>query len=180
MTRGPSTKKPSNWMAFLTNEDNKKQFITLLSKEWAKDEYARRLEGRKVTVIREGAAFLLTSEDGMSTKKTELDSLNSFQEETDKRVILYYNHAENLGYKYARIKSSDSDIFYILLYHAHRFKSLTILFDTGAGNKQRLVNISQLSNTLTPQYCNALLALHAYSGCHATCSCICKCSDKTW
>ena len=80
-------------------------------KEWQKDEYASDLYGRKIVFICEGKAYLLTSEDGKSTTASEISSLESTQEETDTRVILYIDYAQRNEYKYARVKSPDSDIF---------------------------------------------------------------------
>ena len=42
-------------------------------------------------------AFLLTSEDGERTMKTEVESLNSTQEDTDSKVILYRFYAKEQG-----------------------------------------------------------------------------------
>ena len=49
-------------------------------------------------------AFLLTSKDGKRTMKTEAESLNFTQEETDSRVILYCFYAKGQGYRYVRVK----------------------------------------------------------------------------
>ena len=140
----------------------------MICKEWAKDEYAQKLHGREVTLICEGTAYLLTSEDGLSTTKMEIASLTSTQEETDTRVVLYCKYAQNKRYKYVRVKSPDSYIFFILLHHASTFPTVTILFDTGTGNKQRLLNISELANMLTPEYSTTLMALHIYTACDTT------------
>ena len=65
--------------------------------------------------------------------------------------------------EYARVRSPDSDIFWILLYHARKI-DITILFDTGHGNKKRLINITNLSKHDTEQMCEAMLVLHAFTG----------------
>ena len=59
--------------------------------------------------------------------------------------------------------------------YAHIFISLvlgsfttTILFDTGTGNKKRLINVTELADGLTQEYCTALLALHAFTHCDTT------------
>ena len=80
--------------------------------EWQKDEYISDLYGRKIILICEGKAHLLTSEDGKTTIAPEISSLESTQEETDTRVILYIDYAQNNGYRYVRVKSPDSDIFF--------------------------------------------------------------------
>ena len=58
--------------------------------------------------------------------------------------------------------------FFILLHYANNYKNITILFDTGTGNKKRLINISELAQSLTPLYCSALLSLHVFTGCDTT------------
>ena len=69
-----------------------------------------------------------------TTNKTEIPSLFSTQEETDTRVILYCKYAQDQGYEYVRIRTPDSDIFFILLHFVLSFTT-TILFDTG--NRQQ-------------------------------------------
>ena len=39
------------------------------------------------------------------------------------------------------------------------------MFDTGHGNKKRLINITELGSHYSENLCNALLGLHAFSGC---------------
>ena len=47
-------------------------------------------------------------------------------------------------------------------------RDVTILFDTGTGNKKRLIDVTAMSEELTESYAEALLALHAYCGCDST------------
>ena len=75
---------------------------------------------------------------------SELPQLCSNQEETDTRVVLYLHHAVNLGYKNAVVRTPDTDILVILLYHAHT-NSLTIYLDTGSGKHRKLINLSDLA-----------------------------------
>ena len=55
-----------------------------------------------------------------------------------------------------------------MLHYADFFKNITILFDTGSGNKKRLINISEMAKSLTPMFCSALLSLHVFTGCDTT------------
>lgn len=57
----------------------------LLTKLWSQDAYSHRLRGREVTVVCDGHAYLLKTDDGHTTIKTELLSLQSSIEETDSR-----------------------------------------------------------------------------------------------
>ena len=67
-----------------------------------------------------------------------------------------------------RIKSPETDIFFILLRYAEEFGDTTVLFDTGKRNQKRLIDISSLAKGLTQKYCTALLALHAFTGSDTT------------
>ena len=69
---------------------------------------------------------------------------------------------------YIKVKSPDSNIFFILLHYACQLEKATVLFDTGSGNVQRLINITEIAKTFTPKHCTALLTLHAYSGWDST------------
>ena len=41
-------RKPADWKEFLTNDDNKQQFIDVLVRVWSADEFSPNLKGRKV------------------------------------------------------------------------------------------------------------------------------------
>ena len=73
LLQGENTKKPADWEAFLTKEDNKKQLVQVLKYAWDHDAYANKLRGRKVVLICEGDAYCCTSEDGITKERTALD-----------------------------------------------------------------------------------------------------------
>ena len=169
LIKGENTRKPRDWKKFLSNADNKGQLISILLKVWGSDKLAYKLKNRHVICIREGDAFLLLSEDGKKTEITEIQELPSSQEETDSRVILYCRYGKNIGYKYIRVKSPDMDFFFILLHYAQSFTETTILYETGKGNKKRLINMNNIAEKFSQEECSALLGLHAFTGCD-TCS----------
>ena len=94
---------------------------------------------------------------------SEVHSLRSNQEETDARVVLYLNHAAALGFKSAIVRTPDTDIFFILLHHSHSIK-LAIYLDTGTGKHRRLINVTELGESLGREYCSTLLGFYVYSG----------------
>lgn len=164
---GGNTKRPKDWKTFLTNDKNKEQLIQVLLSTWSSKSFSKKLEGHEVTLICEGRAYHLLS-DGDSTVCREIVSLLSTQEETDSRVILYCFYALEKGFEFVRVRSPDSDIFFILLFYAHKLTGLELLFETGKGNKRRCINISKAADSLTPPLCNALLGVHAFTGCDST------------
>ena len=158
LVKGANTKKPCDWKVFLCNEENKEQLIGLMYTCWS--DLVQ--DDRRVILIKNGEAFDIAQAEN-------IPDLRSNQEETDSRVVLYCIYAAEQGYQYARVRSPDSDIFWILLYHARKI-DITILFDTGHGNKKRLINITNLSKHYTEQMCEAMLALHAFTGCDSVSS----------
>ena len=94
--------------------------------------------------------------------------LSSTQEETDTRVVIYTMYGKEQGYKTVKVRTPDSDIFFILLHHVDRLEGVNLLFDTGSGNHRKLLNVTELSRAYTEDHRAALLALHAYCGCDST------------
>ncbi|GFR67505.1 DNA damage-inducible protein DIN7 [Elysia marginata] len=45
---------------------------------------------------------------------------------------------------------------------------LTVIFDNGCGNNRRQIDVSQIAKTLGRQMCDALLGVHAFTGCDTT------------
>ena len=144
---GPMTKTPVDWKAFLTNAENKKQLVGVISSVWSSSTFAIKLVNRKVILVSEGQGYLLQSRDGEIVEKQLLHNLTSDQEETDTRIILYCIHAQVLGYATVRIRSPDTDVFFIALHYALTL-DIKILFDTGSGNRRRLLNVSELASEL--------------------------------
>ena len=135
IVQGEKTRRLKDWKDFLTNDENKEQLIRLLLSTWRSKSFSQKLEGHEVTLICEGRAYQFTS-NGESTLYQEIASLESTREETDSRVILYCHYAKEKGFKSVRVRSPDSDIFFILLKHAHELQGIDILFETRKGNKK--------------------------------------------
>ena len=93
----------------------------------------------------------------------ELPTIYSNQEETDTRVVLYLHYAATIGYKSAVVRTPDTDIFVILLFHA-KDTNLTVYLDTGSGKHRQLINVSELAESLGEDYCATLLGYYVFSG----------------
>jgi len=164
---GEKTKRPKDWKLFLANDENKTQFVQVLLTTCSSDASADILNGHEVILICEGLAYQLTS-DGQTTKCQEIQSLASSQEETDYRVILYCMYAKDRGFKFVRMRSRESDIFFILLHYARYLEGIHILFETGKGSTRRCIDVTKLAMSRTSLFCTALLGLHAFTGCDST------------
>ncbi len=75
--------------------------------------------------------------------------------------FLYCDHGRSRNYLYIQLRSPDTHVFYIFLYYAITMESVTILFDTGTGNKKRLINFITRAQSLSQQHTTALMALIA-------------------
>ena len=148
--KGESKKRPKNWKSFLSNDSNKQQLVRLLLKVWSSDDFGRKLQNKKIIFTCDEKAYLL-KDNGASVMMTENPKLKSDQEETDTRVVLYCFYAADKEYNYVRVRSPDSDIFFILLYYASKI-NITLLFDRSSRCKRRLFNISQLAHDFTAFY----------------------------
>ena len=67
------------------------------------------------------------------------------------------------GYDTVRIRSSDSDVFFILLHNAFKL-DITILFDTGSDNTRRLLIVIHISNNVGSSALHFCLFAHSRVG----------------
>ena len=88
LIEGEKTRRPENWKDFLTNDEHKEQLVRLLLKIWSSQDCAERLKNKEVLLICDGKAYRLAS-DGEAVTVSEVPALESDQEETDTRVVLY-------------------------------------------------------------------------------------------
>lgn len=94
---------------------------------------------------------------------SEIYALRSNQEETDSRIVLYLHQAVKWGYKSCVVRTPDTDILMILLYHASKI-NLSIHLDHGSGKHRTLINVTELSESMGPDYCNSLLGFYVFTG----------------
>ena len=166
---GPKTKTPRDWNGFMSNDDNKTQLIQLLLDEWQKDTYANKLVGRKLFFVCGEQCFCLSSEDGESVTKELQADLCSSQEEADTRIILHCLHISRTCSQSSEIvvRSPDTDVLVLLLRFAQDIEQ-SVLFDTGAADKRRLLSVKQMIESKGPQFCRILPSLHSFTGCDTT------------
>ena len=67
--KGENTKRPADRKKFLTNDENKEQFIEVILKVWSSELIAPKLVNRKIIMICAGRAYPLNSEDGKKLKR---------------------------------------------------------------------------------------------------------------
>ena len=73
--------------------------------------------------------------------------------------------AQQQDYNQVVIRSSDSYIYHILLHHAHQF-GIWVMFDTGTGDKRRMLHVTELARELGAEYCDWILDYMFYGWWH--------------
>lgn len=178
---GPSTTIPQEYQTFLANSKNKQQCIDIFFIEWKSDKYAKYLHGKVLYFVKEETVFMLTSDDGKTTSCSEVDRLHSTHDEADSRIILHsidIGEIEEPGTNVI-VRCSDTDVF-VLLIHFYPEIGTNVFFDTGTGDKRRLIDISLVFNKLGHQAAKAILGFHAFTGCDSVSSFTRKGKIRPW
>lgn len=165
--KGPSTRVPKEWKAFLQNSTNKENLIALILSEWQKDVYAPKLLNRQILFVHKVTCYSLIS-DGHIVQIDQIEELSSSQEEADGRIILHCLHiAEKEQSVEIVVRSPDTDVFVLLIHYNDKIKS-ELYFDTGTGDKRRLLSIDTIISHHGPDLSKYIVGLHAMSGCDTT------------
>ena len=152
----------------MSNDKNKTQLINLLLDQWKMDKYASRHIGPNIYVVGENV-FRLTCEDEKRVSNYPEESLSSSQEEADTRIILHcLNVRTSLpDAKTIVVRSQDMDVLVLLARYCKGI-NLRILFDTGTGNKRRLLNVNDIVQNKSEDIVAVLPAIHCFTGCDTT------------
>ena len=133
-----------------------------------KGKYAPKLQGKHLVFVNERKCISLKSIDGKNVVTEEVEKLCSSHEEADTRIILHCNDvaANSQDSMVILVRSPDTDVFILLRFVRHI--NQTVLFDTGTGDKRRLVNVQAVAKDLGDEINLALVALHPFTGCNTT------------
>ena len=160
---GPATNIPKEFKIFLSNDENKVQLCNMLKKVWGSTKASSHItKCSNAILIVEGKAYEFKCTTG-DILVNEIFSLFSNQEESDTRFILYVNYAKTLGFKDVVIRSPDTDVFFILLYHACAI-DIGIFLDTGSGKKRMLIDVGAKAKEFGTEWCKVLLAMYVFTG----------------
>ena len=134
--------------------------------EWQKASYAKRLHGRSIYFAISEQCYHLSSIDAETVDVNTVDALATSQEEADARIILHCNHVckTTPGTTHIIVRSPDTDVLVLLLKYARNFDPV-VLFDTGTGDKRRLLYVKQINEVIGFDLCSVLPALHCFTGC---------------
>ena len=149
------------WRKFLCEVKNKTSLIKFLSEEWKTKEYSERLqgEGKVLYVTSEKECWKITSE-----RNDQVPELSSSQEEADTRLLLHASHAAKEGYEAVVVNSEDTDVFILLLGFSNSINT-KLYMRIGTRTRTRLIDIAKVVQSTGREVCEALIGLHAFTGC---------------
>ena len=162
----PDQKCPQQWQKFLANSENKLELIRFIRQEWTSDRFATQLNGIEIYITSQTDCHLLVSSNGHISSQL-VPELCSCHEEADVRLILHADHASQNGHHIVYIRSIDTDVEILSLFHQHSIQA-RIMLVTGTRKRQHVVDIQSLAGRLGIDVCNAIAGLHAFTGCDST------------
>ena len=126
------------WRKFLSNPQNKKQLVRVVTEEWQKERLRQRLTGKTL--------FTTTEERRVEISPDHVrlrEDLRSTQEEADTRLLLHASHAARNGYRAVVISSEDTDVF-VLCLAFEDFVPATIYLKCGTQIRTRYIIITDV------------------------------------
>lgn len=147
------------WRRFLRNSANKTNLIRFLLAEMKTPQLRHKLNDKQLYIASEESCFKITRDQW-----AEVECLQSNQEEADTRMILHAAHAAKEGYKAVIVAADDTDVLVLCL--AFSANILCPLFQKcGTKTRVRYLDINKLHQSLGDGICNALVGMHAFTGC---------------
>ena len=145
-----STKIPKQWIYFLRNSENKKELFLFLSSQ---------VRDQGIT-----KAFYLTEGEGVGS--TVGDAFPTCDhEEADTRVVVHVLHAAERGYNRIVIRTSDTDIIVIMLFHLlnfqTRYPNIKLFVSFGVEKYFQILDLTKMFDRLGSIRCKALSFFHA-------------------
>ena len=147
------------WRKFLSNIGNKSSLIKFLVEEWKKPMYTDRLNGKVLFATCDDRCYQFTANGG-----EEVVALKATHEEADTRLFLHAAHAAAEGYRSVVVNSDDTDVFVMSLAYDDKIEA-NLFVKCGTRSRVRILDVGKIARSLGSNICQALIGLHAYTGC---------------
>jgi hypothetical protein len=157
---GEQQKTPRQWKKFMCSGENKEELMKFIFITWSKAD-PRLLKGITVFIAHEDTCHKLFEVNGEMISH-EIEELRCDHEEADTRMITHAGHACQ-DYSTIVIRSPDTDVFFIAL-NACLGIDAALLFETGVGNRKRIISLNKVKQHFGDQWCSALIGIHAFTG----------------
>ncbi len=160
---GPTQKVPRQFKKFLSNGKNKEFLIEFFFQHLKQIKNLHgKLTNLTVFVTHGKHCHQIYANTQEEMQIEECLELFCDHEEADTCLLL---HAQNSAVTHNNIviRSPDTDVFILLLGHKPEIRA-SLFFQTGVGNKRRILAIDNIYNSLGPELCSALISFHAFLG----------------
>ena len=134
------------------------KLIEFIANQWKEPQYRKKLENKILYVI-SGSRCTKISMEGAQ----DCQELLCTQEEADTRILLHCQHASNM-YPSIIVSAEDTDVFIFCLAFQGQLGAY-IFIKCGTATRTRLIDIRKITNVLGQKVCEALLGMHAFTGC---------------
>jgi hypothetical protein len=169
-TIGRDQKTPRNWQQTLQSSHFKTAFFRFLASDWQNTSYSTILQNNDVYLGFDDICYRFTVKDG-ATVRMHAQQYDCHHEEADTRLIYQLNvfTTENNNNLNCVIRSNDTDVLVLLLYHV---TESNVWMDAGLNkhNTRRFINIGYLKENLGSSFTDALPGFHAFTGSDYTAS----------
>jgi hypothetical protein len=152
------------WRKFLASTGNKASLIKFIVHEWMKPESTARLADKQLYVTCEQKCYLITKHGS-----DEIPQLASSHEEADTRLLFHAAHASECHNKTIILVAEDTDVFILCL--AFNDKIQSSLYQKHKSNTRTcFIDIDKVAAVNGQDMCNAILGVHAFTGCDSVSS----------
>lgn len=153
-----------NYKRLLTSTESKAKLTKFLADSWKNEKNRELLGNTTLLVTSEEQCFQITQKE---VKEVE-ELATTGHEEADTRLAIHAKHAA-ANHPTVIVISEDTDVFVILL-GIHCQIGEQILLRRGKINQIRLIDITKLGTVLGKEICEALVGVHAWTGCDSVSS----------
>lgn len=179
--RSANARRPVDWVTFVANDQNKVGFGEMMYREWTTNHqrYVDPIKRRgevylSIVSAVTGSTTLVTvtkEEDGDEQLwAREVPDTMSTHEEFDNIAIQHVLLMRDRGYKLIRVTSPDSDLLFLLAFHATRYQDVQVHLVMGNLGKQSVIDIHKFRAglNLTDEMWEALLVFQIECGVDTT------------
>ena len=148
---------PTNWWAFLRNDENKTELFRFLSQ-------------LSLSLTKGNSTMLYTYDNVCQSNETTIDVQflsPCNHEETDTRVFLHVKDMTRNSYKKFTIRTVDTDVLILAISFFHELKVDVdeLWVDFGAGNKRCFFRVHEIYNQIGEERARSMPFFHAMTGC---------------
>ena len=148
----------------MASADNKTELLAFMAQEWQQLPYQALLESKTLYVTHGEGCIKIT---GQSVE--DVPELKSRQEEADIRLLLHAKHAASSGISAAIVVADDTDVFLLSVAFCKEIPA-SLYHKCGTSTRTYYVDVTRAAYALGSDVAEAIIGLHAFTGCDSVSS----------